>query len=43
MASKLGISLRTAETHRENLSRKLGILTVAGLVKHAITHGLTVL
>jgi two-component system nitrate/nitrite response regulator NarL len=43
VASKLGISVRTAETHRENLSHKLHILTVAGLTKYAISHGLTAL
>jgi two-component system nitrate/nitrite response regulator NarL len=43
VAAKLGISVRTAETHRENLSHKLGILTVAGLTKYAITRGLTAL
>ncbi len=43
IALKLGISVRTAETHRENLSHKLGITTVAGLTKYAITRGLTVL
>ncbi len=43
VAVKLGISVRTAETHRENLARKLGIVTVAGLTKYAISRGLTVL
>ena len=43
VAEKLGISVRTAESHRENLSHKLNILTVAGLTKYAITHGLTAL
>jgi len=43
IAAKLGISVRTAETHRENLSHKLHISTVAGLTKYAINHGLTVL
>ncbi|MFI5346056.1 MAG: response regulator [Elusimicrobiota bacterium] len=43
IAAKLGISVRTSETHRENLSHKLNILTVAGLTKYAITHGLTAL
>jgi len=43
IAGKLGISVRTAETHRENLSHKLNIMTVAGLTKYAITHGLTAL
>lgn len=41
VARKLGISVRTAETHREHLSRKLNISTVAGLTKYAIQHGLT--
>jgi len=43
VAAKLGINVRTAETHRENLTHKLHILTVAGLTKYAITHGLTAL
>lgn len=41
IAAKLGISVRTAETHRENLARKLKIPTVAGLTKYAIKQGLT--
>lgn len=41
IASKLGISVRTAETHRENLARKLDIPTVAGLTKYALQRGLT--
>jgi two-component system nitrate/nitrite response regulator NarL len=41
VAAKLGISPRTAETHREHLSHKLNILTVAGLTKYSIQHGLT--
>ncbi|HAH05924.1 MAG TPA: DNA-binding response regulator [Elusimicrobia bacterium] len=41
VAAKLGISVRTAETHRERLSHKLNILTVAGLTKYALQHGLT--
>ena len=43
IAHTLGISVRTSETHRENLSHKLHILTVAGLTKYALAHGLTVL
>ena len=38
---KLGISVRTAEAHREHLSRKLNIMTVAGLTKYAIQEGLS--
>jgi len=41
VAAKLGIGTRTAETHREHLSHKLNILTVAGLTKYALQHGLT--
>ena len=41
VAAQLGIGVRTAETHREHLSHKLGICTVAGLTKYAIQHGLT--
>lgn len=39
-AGQLGISSRTVETHRDNLMRKLGIHTVAGLTKYAIDAGL---
>ncbi len=41
VARKLGISVRTAETHREHLSRKLNIAPIAALTKYAIQHGLT--
>ena len=41
IARKLGISVRTAETHRARLSRKLNIAPVAGLTKYAIQQGLT--
>ena len=41
VARKLGISVRTAETHREHLSRKLNIAPIAGLTKYAIQEGLT--
>jgi two-component system nitrate/nitrite response regulator NarL len=41
IARRLGISVRTAETHREHLSRKLGIASIAGLTKYAIQQGLT--
>lgn len=40
IADKLGVSVRTIETHRERLMRKLDIHTVAGLTKFAITNGL---
>ena len=40
VADKLFISLRTVETHRLNLSQKLGAKNAAGLVKEAIRRGL---
>ena len=41
VALRLGLSVRTAETHREHLSRKLNISSISGLTKYAIQHGLT--
>jgi DNA-binding NarL/FixJ family response regulator len=38
----LGISSRTAESHRANIMQKLDIHEVAGLVRYAIREGLTV-
>jgi two-component system, NarL family, nitrate/nitrite response regulator NarL len=43
IASQLGISVRTVETHRERIMRKLDIRSVAGLTKYAITQGLVAL
>lgn len=40
IAAKLAISPRTVEAHRDSLSRKLGIRTVAGLTKFCLKHGL---
>jgi len=40
IASQLGIGVRTTETHRERVMRKLDIHTVAGLTKYAIARGL---
>jgi two-component system nitrate/nitrite response regulator NarL len=41
IAAKAFISIRTVETHRENIMRKLDIHSVAGLTKYAIANGLT--
>jgi DNA-binding NarL/FixJ family response regulator len=41
VAAVLFLSTRTVETHRFNLMRKLGIDSIAGLTKFAISHGLT--
>lgn len=43
IAMKLGIGVRTIETHRERIMRKLDIHSVAGLTKFAIAHGLITL
>jgi two-component system NarL family response regulator len=40
IADRLGISVRTVETHRENLTRKVGVQGTAALTKWAITRGL---
>ena len=42
MAEALGITPATAETHRKNLKRKLGIATTAGLIRYALDHGIGV-
>ena len=40
IADKLFISIRTVETHRINLTQKLGVHNTAGLVKEAYKRGL---
>jgi two-component system, NarL family, nitrate/nitrite response regulator NarL len=40
MASKLGVGVRTVETHRERMMAKLNIHSVAGLTKFAIANGI---
>jgi DNA-binding NarL/FixJ family response regulator len=42
IADTLFISLRTVETHRLNITQKLGVKNAAGLVKEAIKRGLIV-
>jgi two-component system, NarL family, nitrate/nitrite response regulator NarL len=42
IAQTLAISLRTVETHRERLMRKLNIHTVAGLTRFAVAKGLMI-
>ena len=39
VAIALDISVRTVETHRKNIKRKLGISTTAGLTRYALEHG----
>jgi len=40
IACRLGVGVRTVETHRERIMRKLNIHSVAGLTKYAICRGL---
>lgn len=40
IARLLDISVRTVETHRQNIKQKLDIHNAAGLIKYAIEHGL---
>jgi len=40
IAATLGISIRTVETHRATLMHKLGVHSVAGVVRYAIRHHL---
>jgi DNA-binding NarL/FixJ family response regulator len=40
IAERLGLSRRTVENHRTNLMSKLGIRTVAGLVRYALREGI---
>jgi DNA-binding NarL/FixJ family response regulator len=39
-ATRLQISIRTVESHRINISRKLGFNSIAKLVNYAIRHGI---
>ncbi|MCA0043586.1 response regulator transcription factor [Celeribacter litoreus] len=39
VAAALEISVRTVETHRKNIKRKLGISSTAGLTRYAMEHG----
>jgi DNA-binding NarL/FixJ family response regulator len=41
VAERLGVSVKTAESHRTNIMRKLGISRTAGLVRYALQHGLS--
>jgi two-component system nitrate/nitrite response regulator NarL len=43
IATRLGVGVRTVETHRERIMRKLDIHSVAGLTKFAISKGLITL
>jgi DNA-binding CsgD family transcriptional regulator len=40
VAAKLNISTKTAENHRTNLMRKLGVHDVAGVIRYVVRQGL---
>jgi len=40
LASRLGISVKTIETHRASINRKLGLHSTAEIVRFAARHGL---
>lgn len=40
VASKLGVSVKTVETHRAQLKQRLGIYNAVGLVRYAIRKGM---
>jgi DNA-binding NarL/FixJ family response regulator len=41
VSAALGISVKTAETHRANIMRKLGLHSTSDLVHYAVRHGIT--
>lgn len=42
IATKLFISIKTVDTHRTNINRKLGVRTTASLIRFAAAHGIEI-
>jgi DNA-binding NarL/FixJ family response regulator len=40
MAARLGVSIKTVETHRANVMRTLGVDSVSDVVRFAIRNGI---
>jgi DNA-binding NarL/FixJ family response regulator len=43
IASRLELSIKTVETHRRNITHKVGLHSIAELTKYAVREGLTTL
>jgi len=43
IAAQLGLSIKTVETHRRNITQKVGLHSIAELTKYAVREGLTTL
>jgi DNA-binding NarL/FixJ family response regulator len=43
IAQELNISVKAVESHKTNITRKLGVHTTSDLVKYALMHGITTL
>lgn len=42
IARDLGVSVKTVDTHRTNINRKLGVRTTAALIRFAAAHGVNI-
>ena len=43
IAQKMGVTIKTIESHRRNIMKKLNIFSIAGLTKFAIKEGIVFL